>query len=216
MAEFKPGVLGVVSGKVGTVIASNWRDIYYLKGLPFFKKKKDGSSINCIRLARIHTFIRAVSPLAEEGFKHRYAGRSSPFHLAIKANMRAFKGKTAEIDFQSVVISAGSLAGAVEAEGSFISPEKMLIRWADLGDTNNQAPSDLANIVFYNASKEQAVTSAGNASRGGLEAEIELPKSYAGDELHGYIYFTNAANSRNSESFYLGCFRWPEPLKEQE
>ena len=34
MAQFNQGVNGAFSGKVGSVIGSNWRDIDYMRGLP--------------------------------------------------------------------------------------------------------------------------------------------------------------------------------------
>ncbi len=210
MAELVPGVIGSVSGKVGTVIGAKWRDIYYLKGLPSAKKKQDtGNNINCIRLAKIYDFLSAVSPLAEDGFKHQNTGRASAFNLAMKANMRAFKGDSTDLDFASVVLSTGSLTGAIGPGISFESPDCLVVSWADLGDSYNQAPSDRASILFYNSDQDVPVISTGEVRRGDLKAGILIPGSSAGDHLHGYIYFTNAAGTKNSPGIYLGVFIVP-------
>ncbi len=210
MAELVPGVIGSVSGKVGTVIGAKWRDIYYLKGLPSSKKKQQsGDTVNCIRLAKIYDFLSKVSPMVEEGFKHLNTGRASAFNLAMKANMRAFKGDSTDLDFASIVLSAGSLTGAIAPVLSFEPPDCLVISWADLGDSYNQAPSDRASILFYNSDKDMMVTSAGEVCRGDLKAGILIPASFGGDHLHGYIYFTNAAGTKNSRSIYLGGFTVP-------
>ncbi|MGX5690841.1 DUF6266 family protein [Arcticibacter tournemirensis] len=212
MAELVPGAIGLVSGKVGTVIASKWRDIHYLKGILKANKKKKGDqdNINCIRFTKIYDFLSFIPDLVEDGFKHQNTGRASAFNLALSANIGAFLGDGAELDYASIRISTGSLIGAIAPEVTFEVPDCITVRWADLGDTFNQAPSDRAMILFYNSDGGGAAISEGVVRRGELQAEIPFPPAFHGKHVQGYIYFTNAAGTKNSQSTYLGCFIVPE------
>lgn len=115
MATYKKGILGVFTGKVGTVIGSNWRGIDYMRSLPK-KSKKVATQPQLdqrFKFGLINSFFKSISTLIEIGYQSA-TGNKTPMNVAVSYHlMEAVTGVSPafEIDFTKVLISRGDLLG---------------------------------------------------------------------------------------------------------
>lgn len=207
MAELTNGPLGSISGKVGNVIASNWRDISYLRGLSK-RSSKEPTELQLITRMKFRLMLAFLSPIKQVidlGFKNKYTGRSTAFNLALQANLQAISGIYPDlaVDLSKVVLSTGNLVRCADPVMEATVPDVLTVRWAELGQAQEQYMSDIVTIVLYNPEKEVHAIYSGTAVRGDYQMELNLPESFSGDEVHGYIFFTNEAGNKNSKSVYL-------------
>src|SRR5690606_16534393 len=90
MAILKGGPNGPFSGKVGSVIGSNWRDIDYIKGLTLIKKHKPSEAqiVQRQRFRNITTFLYQVQDALNKGWDKKKKTRGTITNEAISYNSR--------------------------------------------------------------------------------------------------------------------------------
>ncbi|WP_256010287.1 DUF6266 family protein [Desertivirga xinjiangensis] len=212
MAELNNGPLGGISGKLGNMVASNWRDISYLraKGKRSKNDPTDKQKIVREKFKMMFDFLIQIKRIVELGFKNKYTGRSTAYHHAVKKNMAAFKGTypDLEIDLALIEISAGYLLPCSGPEMVPDAEGDLTVKWDDQGSIENQEPSDEATVVLYSEEKKLHAVYVG-AQRSELEMLVTLPKSFSGDTVHGYIFFTDVTGKLNSKSIYMGSVKIP-------
>ena len=122
MATINNGVIGRASGKVGAVIASSWKSINYLKGLP--KKRTKGMSeeqlIQQDRFLKISKFLMPITPILQVGFGLSKTEKMTPTNVALQLNIaQAVSGTypNFSLDYSKIEISTGSYlnGGGMEA-----------------------------------------------------------------------------------------------------
>ena len=207
MAELQNNPLGNLKGKMGNLVASNWRDINYLKAKPK-KSTKERSENQVIALARfrmMQEFLVQIKQVVEIGFGNKYTGRSTTFNLAVKANKDATAGTypEIEIDYPAISLSNGNLTSCADPKVVAEAGTTINISWKELGQVQQQQASDLTTIVVYDADKKVHAIYGGQ-TRSEYVAEITLPESFAGDQVHVWMFFSTASGDKNSKTSYLG------------
>ena len=207
MAELRNGPLGFISGKVGNVIAGNWRDISYLRGLSkrSTKEPTEQQLIARMKFSLALAFLAPIKEVVDLGFKNQYTGRMTAFNHSVKMNIEAVKGTFPDllIDPAKIVLSTGNLMRCADVVMDPTGPGIVTVSWGDLGQVKAQLATDIPTVVLYNPAKEVHATYSGTARRGDYSMELEIPQSFSGDEVHGYIFFTTATGDKNSKSVYL-------------
>lgn len=208
MAKLQPGVIGTLSGKIDNVIASNWRDIRYLRGLAKTggKEPTEAQLTQRAKFTLIFDFLSTFASIAEMGFQYQYTGKSTAFNLAMSANMAAAGGTAPDvtINYPAVTISKGRLTPTPDASVNSTSAGVVTITWPSLDTVSDQELSDHAVVVIYNPAKKIAVYSANGAVRSDLKIDLHVPASFSGDEVHAWLFFSSDKAKKNSATKYAG------------
>ena len=111
-------------------------------------------------------------------------------------------GKDVKIDFDRVLVSAGSLMPVFEGTATQ-DRDKMYFNWQDNSSMGNAESADIAMLLVYNKDKETAVYDTEAALRSDRHTELSLPNDWEGDELVAYLSFCSADGSCVSNSVRL-------------
>jgi len=210
MARYKNGINGQLSGKVGSVIASSWRGVDYLKGLnnSSGKRRTAGQLRQQEVFALVTRWLKPVRDVVWIGFQSVREAKT-PMNEAISLVMRhavVFVDGKPLIDFPKVVFSRGVLL-ASWVTGVFALPGAGLrVEWLNAsGSVCCNGDDDRACFLFYNLPKGCFAVFMEDALRADGSAVLQLPADFAGDAVQGYMFYTCAAGKRVSTSVYLGC-----------
>ncbi|MGD9928729.1 MAG: DUF6266 family protein [Mangrovibacterium sp.] len=208
MGKISQGILGGFSGKVGTVIGGSWKGIDYMRSIP-------ASVANPRTAAQVQQrtkfttaigFLQSMTSFLRVGFKY-YAIKMTAFNAAMAYTLKnAVYGEDPEyfIVYSDALVSRGSLTGAMNGAAASTVPGQVNITWTDNSDEGTALAGDLANVVIYNPTKDQAVTVIGGNTRSSGAQSVTTPATFAGDEVHVYLAFQTANQSDVSNSAYLG------------
>lgn len=207
MATYKKGILGVFTGKVGTVVGSSWKGISYMKSLP----KSSGKAPTPLQLdqrlkfALVGNFLKPIKSLTNIGYGS-VTGNVTPanavasYHLnnAVIGNSPNF-----QIDYPMVMFSRGELPGpAVPA--MIAAPSGALnFSWVDNATANLAQPNDKAIVLVFNVTTKEFVHDA-TAERSGGSLEMILPAHFVGNTVHAWMAFFDVNDKQVSTSVYLG------------
>ncbi len=86
MGIIRNGGNGAFSGKAGSFIGSNWRDIHYIKGIPRISKKpKTRKQLEQqAKFSLAIRFLRPVKKQVEIGFAKIKQGHTTSYNLALQ------------------------------------------------------------------------------------------------------------------------------------
>lgn len=210
MAEFINGANGSFTGKVGSVVGSNWRDINYIRGVGKRSKKAPSQAQleQQAKFALIIGFLGQLKDLLNASFGGGKTGRATAYNLAVQYNLKsAVIGSYPlfSIDYSKLLLSKGSLAlpafASIEAE----TAGEIKVSWDPTPNEFNGGESDKVSILLYNSDKNLFMSnSLAPALRSDGTIDIEIPESYTGDKLHGFLYLVTPEKGKLSNSFYLG------------
>ncbi|MES2454487.1 MAG: DUF6266 family protein [Bacteroidota bacterium] len=208
MARYKNGINGPVSGKVGSVVASSWKGIDYVKGLsdPRGKQGTPGQVGARQIFATVSSWLRPLKLLINIGFQNCTEGMT-PMNVAISLTLReAVKGLGAdrEIDFSRAVFSRGDLLISLIEGVTALVAGVLQVMWRDAPASAFCKDTDRATFVFYNPAKEQFVAFEHVALRADGEVVLQLPAEFSGDLVHCYQFYVSEQGDAVSSSQYLG------------
>lgn len=208
MGIIRNGGNGAFSGKAGSFIGSNWKNVDYIKGIPKLSKKPATQKQldQRVRFGVVATHLGQVKDILNMGFKLKEQGRATGFNLAVQhAINNAVLGSypTYEIDHSQVLISKGTLAKAIV---SATLPESFTLRlnWMVILNGRNSFPSDKLFVLIYSPVLNLFLDFENSALRSTGTVDIMLQEEFAEQQLHVYTFFQHDDNSRCSESQYAG------------
>jgi hypothetical protein len=108
------------------------------------------------------------------------------------------------IDYESALVSRGSLPGALNPRVQSTTPNQIDFGWSDNSEDSTASANDRVLLVALNPAKQKAISIIGGNERSVGEQSIEIPSAFAGDEIHCFIAFQNANQSVLSNSVYVG------------
>jgi len=214
MATLKNGILGGVSGKIGNVVGSSWNGIDYLKTLPshYTDAKTDVQVSNRSRFLSVIRFLQPITEFIRVGYKS-LALKKTAFNAATSYHYHnAISGEYPDIviDFTKVIVSRGNLTGAYNAAAISTTAATMQISWADNSTDGSAKADDVAMVVVYHPVLKEAYFTLNAGSRSDLSADLQLPQSFSGGEVHVYLSFmaldalSSQATKSVSTSVYVG------------
>jgi hypothetical protein len=212
MATYKQGANGAFSGKVGSVVGSNWRSVDYLKGMP----KKSSKPITEPQLAQRLKFSLAplyLSPIKDIlniGFKDKQLNKITGYNAAVKAFLSQAIGGTYPdfvIDFSQVVISKGSLL-VFHGLNAVLQGNDLLLSWQSLLNRYNAFADDVLTVVLFNDNKKMYLVYEG-VQRDALTYTAVIGANFTGDVIYGWAFSVKRDSSSVSNSQYLGTFTMP-------
>ncbi len=211
MGKISKGILGPVSGTVGTVVGGSWKGIYYLRS-----KSSRGKRAFSAKAAQqqkkfglVTSFLRSLTPLLRDTFASS-SSKMSGFNAATAYTLKnAVKGDFPDysIDFSLVLVSRGSLPGAVKPVAS-VNGTAVHFTWQDNSGTGNAVKNDPVVVVVYSPAKQQALFITHTATRSSATVDIDVSQ-FRGDDVHTYIAFLATDASDASDSLYTGKLTMP-------
>lgn len=205
MATYKKGINGPIKGKIGHVVAVTWRGIEVLRAMPEpSSKPASPAQLKQRRIfGMVNSWVKPLRDLIWIGYQ-LYEDEKTPMNHAVSFIMKQCLTAEGQIDFPKVAFSRGDLHAPMMRE--IIQYDDLLIhlKWENTLPALFNAIDDLATFIFYNSTKGKFVTFEAAAQRDDSEALLQLPTSFAGDLIHGYVHFVRAHGVGVSTSVYLG------------
>jgi len=206
MARITKGILGPVSGTVGTVVGSSWKDIYYLKSQPSTKKRTPtvDQLDHQLRFSVVLNFIQTMVGLVQITFK-KYAVKMSEYNAAFSYNYHnAVMGSAPDymIDFTKALVSRGELPNAT-APSATVTGNSIYFTWTDNSGTGAAAATDKAVLVVFCPNLNVTQYSTNNATRSSGAGAIDVT-NFNGEVVETWIAFLSEDGKEASNSMYTG------------
>ena len=210
MGRLLGGVNGQIQGKVGQISGSSRNGIPYIKG-PYKNRTKTVSKkelLNRKKFAAAQAWLAPILDFVREGFRG-YSKRSQGFVAAkswLLKNGFTGQGEDLRIDPSLVKVSFGDLP----------NPADISVAWTETGTlkfTWNPAYVDLRDcdqvmMLAYDVERAYAfINTTGQLRRTGVD--ILAIDQTQGKNYHVYAAFNAADRSRQSDSVYLGEWKFP-------
>ena len=208
MGTINEGIMGGFSGSVGTVVGGNWKGIDYMRAKTSNRSDAKSNS-QLIQRAKFSAIIQFLKPLKEflrVGFKSQAVGKSA-FNAATSYHMEnALTGTFPDfqIDFSKVMVSRGSLPGALNPAAVPGSAAEIVFSWDNNSSKIYASADDKVVLVIYNPLKESVLSILGGNSRLSGSQRVALPANFSGDEVHCYIAFQKSNQGVISDSRFVG------------
>lgn len=203
MGRIKQGILGGFSGRVGTVVGSNWKSVHYMRALAVNVKDSNTEKQQCQRnkFLMALNFLKTITPFVRTGYQN-YTQDQSAFNAAMSYVLKnAVKGCGANtsIDYNKVLVARGSLTTAKDATVT-VAGNKASYVWTDNSGAGDAKATDNALLLAYNKNKGEAVYTTSSATRAQAKAELVLPTDWSDDALALYLSFcsTDSRDVANS------------------
>jgi hypothetical protein len=215
MAKIEKGILGGLSGLVGTVVGATFRTIETLRSRP--KKSKKAPVQEQIdqrsRFGLVTELISRINVFIEEGFKPK-SKYLSPVNAAVQYHLNeAVTGVTPnfKVDFTKLLISNGKMPGVAKITFTALAEGNVKVTWSP--DVSNFPPlerplriKDSARLLLYNENAD-SFTLTGYEMRSVGTIESMAPRPSAGDTVHGYLFFVAEDGKKTSRSDYMGSVK---------
>ena len=207
MGTIKKGILGGFSGIVGTVIGASWKGIDYMRSraTSISNPRTPAQVEQRAKFTAVGMFLKPLTSFLRIGFKSA-AIKMSAYNAAMSFNLKnAITGifPAFDIDYSKVLISQGTLPGALNPATVSATAGTVRFTWENNSWETNASTDDQAVLVVYNPAKQAAVSVIGAIARSVGSQTIILPNSFTGDQVQCYIAFQNANQSVISNSQYV-------------
>ncbi|MDD4778536.1 MAG: DUF6266 family protein [Fermentimonas sp.] len=211
MGTIKKGILGGFSGKVGTVVGASWKGIDYIRSLPTTVRnpRTPGQLNQRGKFSTVISFLSKITPLIKIGFKD-YTSKQTAVNAAMSYNLtNAVVGDAGvyEMDFEKVMVSRGPLFKPVSGE-VLVADGEISIGW-NVDSEGNGSKTDMANILVYNSTKDEAIVMLNVNDRFEGYAPVTYQDHWKGDNVEIYVSFISADGRLVSDSMYLGSHPIP-------
>lgn len=203
-------ILGDMSGKIGTVILTTWKEIAVVKSLPSKKGKPSIGQTRQIDLfSTVMNFLKMVSHVIKIGYQLPKKAKMTELNAATSYHMlNAVIGEYPDysIDLSKVKFSNGlrSTEGSWNAQFDGGEGRYAAVTW-ELNPFPEKTTQldDHAVIIFYNETKKRFFVFEG-IQRSALGFTFSNNVAYTGNRLFCWIFFTSADGKLVSETEYLG------------
>ncbi len=204
MARLKNGILGGVSGTVGTVVGYRWRGKDYVRSKPRPRTspptKKEQK--NREKFAYTQQWLQPLIEFLRVGFKdyhENYEGFVAAKSYNAKHALIGFSPYF-QIDPSKAVLSYGDMDRATDGAATAEVQDYITFRWTG----GNFTYDDRAMLVAYDITGEVACFNTASERADGGYARLKLPEEMRGKQVDVYLAFVSEDRKRRSISQYLG------------
>ena len=208
MGKIPQGILGSLSGKVGSIIGGSWKGIDYIRIKPasVANPRTEGQVNQRNKFTITLEYLQATSDFIKVGYK-AFAVKKTEFNAAMSYVLNNAVGGIAPnftIDYSLALLSRGSLSSVLNGSTDLATPGQVTFDWDDNSAEGNANATDKAMVLVYNPSKKESVSILDGADRTVGSQVITIPNTYAGDTVELFMAFVSADGSQVSNSVYLG------------
>lgn len=201
MAKITGSILGNVSGKIGNVTFTNWKDIRVIKasGRSSGKTPTDEQKLVQEKFKAMSRLGKAFFPIAKIGLSS-VARMQSEQNMFMSLNFLALSGNLGSVvvNYPSIIASRGNLE-ALGGLASASSSGSINFTWVYQNDGNG---IDHAVLIAYNP-EDNVLVFKQDSLRSAQAGTLAAPASWMGKEIHAYA-FTISASRKVSNSQYAG------------
>ncbi|CAM1348396.1 DUF6266 family protein [Tenacibaculum crassostreae] len=208
MGKIPQGILGSLSGKVGSIIGGSWKGIDYIRIKPasVANPRTEGQVNQRNKFTITLEYLQATSDFIKVGYK-AFAVKKTEFNAAMSYVLNNAVGGIAPnftIDYSLALLSRGSLSSVLNGSTDLATPGQVTFDWDDNSAEGNANATDKAMVLVYNPSKKESVSILDGVDRTVGSQAITIPNTYAGDTVELFMAFVSADGTQVSNSVYLG------------
>jgi hypothetical protein len=209
MGIINKGILGPVSGTVGTVIGGSWKGIPYLRSQPTSTRTEfTQPQLNQQqRFATTVSFLQPMTALLTVSFRD-FAVKMSGFNNAVSYTLKnAITGAypTYTIDYSMALVSRGDLPNAIGPAATVSGTNQIGYSWTDNTGVGKATATDKSILVVYCPARKQCIFTTAGSVRSAGSATIDVA-AFAGQTVQTYIGFVSADGKDIASSFFTGQF----------
>ena len=190
------GILGPVSGKVGTVVGSSWKGEGYIRALSGKPTAKATPAQEAVRVKfKIASeVVKPLMPFVKIGFAanaRRLTSRNKAMQQIIN---HCIGGDYPDfrVDYENLKLAEGRLPSLIDGRVSSTETGKVDLRWVSDMDNVNANPTDTLLVAVYCPEINEAVVSNGLAIRENENVTVTLPFQFTGKTVHCYAAFIDS------------------------
>lgn len=207
MATYNKGILGVFSGKVGTVIGSSWKGIDYMRSLPKAgtRTPSEKQVVQQAKFAMVTRFFKSIKDLIAVGYKD-VKGSITPYNEVVSYHLKETVNgdyPDFEINYPKMIFSRGQLPGVARPSLTANSGATFTLTWEDNSTANLASGNDRAIILAYQPASKEFVC-LDTVVRAAMNANLELPDHFIDTEVQVWMAFFAPDASLVSTSVYVG------------
>jgi hypothetical protein len=206
MGRTSKGIMGDLSGTVGTVVGATWRGKAYLRSKPDTKKKAKKSNRQLAQQAKFaiaSTMLHSMKDLLEIGFKTVAIGLTGKNKALGHMLKKAIAGTYPDFNiiYSKVMVSQGNLLNAFDAKAAALK-EAIQFTWTNNSNTSNADDSDKVLMVAYCPEFNCTVYRIGSTRS--TDGDTLLLPGLSGRLMHTWVSFISADEENIATSLYTG------------
>lgn len=207
MAKIRKGILGPISGQIGSVIGSSWKGIPYIReeSQKEPKERTKGQIATQQKMKFINDALVPFHPYINIGFANN-AVQKTEISAAFSLNYdTAFLGvyPNLSVDYSKLIISVGKLPMIEDITVALTDPENVKLTWSQ----NNVQPAsfdDQLMLVLYCQELHKADGLIGGFKRTDKQCIFKFNPKFAGKTLHVFVSMTSINRKKIANSLYFG------------
>lgn len=213
MGDIIKGILGEVSGLVGTVVGAVVHGVATIRSRPRKSSKPPVQSQIDQRnkFAMVTGFMFRINPVINIGYQS-FKNKMSPTNAAVQDALKNSVIGIApdfELDYPNIRISKGNLVDSPTMELlPAVAGHKLAFKWDTAAElTGAEAVLrglDQGVFLIYNETKDRSFSYIQVVERNAGAYSINFPSVFVGDKLHVYFFFVSPNGKSVSTSQYLG------------
>ncbi|RWU10612.1 DUF6266 family protein [Pedobacter chitinilyticus] len=209
MGIIRNGGNGAFSGKAGSFIGSNWKNVSYIKGIPRLSSKPptDKQKAQRARFALVLAFLSPIKEIVKIGFQAQEKQKASAFNLAIQHALNfaiVCDYPDYSLDLSKVLLAKGSLTAPAGIALTSPAAAKVQIAYSNMANKLTAFDDDRLAVIFY--SEENAIfmpyIDVAKRSDGGVL--LDVPTEFVGKQIDTFLFFIAQNSTRCSLSLYAG------------
>ncbi|SFH35512.1 DUF6266 family protein [Pedobacter insulae] len=208
MRTFKHGILGKCSGKIGNLIAYNYRGTQVFRSVA----KKSTKPVTTaqqeqrMRFGLIAHFLAPLKSIVNKGYGNSKATKSQLGQCIAYHTKHAVKGifPDLEIDYGKVVLTTGRLLGVSYAEVFSDNAGCLNFSWID-HRAETDGGTDNVILMVYSPARDRHEFLRTSYNRTTGFAMLHVPLGFSGDKVHCWMAFISENGKEFSASSYLGA-----------
>ena len=208
MATINNGVLGTISGRIGSLVFYVNRGKPVLRSMPRKRKRPPtvAQQAQRMRFSLIIQFLSPLKSLTGKGYGNSQGKRSQIAQCIAYHAKHTVKGRfpDLEIDYRKVRITTGRLLGADYGEVFSDSAGCVNFTWIDRSNGYHGFGQDQAALIVYNPTKHRHEFLRSASYRASECAMLDVPLEFSGDRLHCWVVFISQCGKHYANSTYLG------------
>ncbi|RCS26473.1 hypothetical protein DUT90_11995 [Polaribacter sp. WD7] len=208
MGKISQGILGGLSGKVGSIIGGNWKGIDYIRIKPssVANPRTPGQVNQRNKFSATIEFLQPNKDFLNVGFK-AFAIKKTSFNAAmsyILGNAITGTAPNFNVDYSLALLSKGNLTAPLNGSVDLSTANQVTFDWDDNSSDGNASTTDKSMVLAYNQSKKESIYILDGAQRSVTSQVLILPTSYTGDTIQLFMAFVSEDGKKVSNSVYLG------------
>jgi hypothetical protein len=208
MGTYKQGILGSFMGKIGSVIGSSWRGIYYMRIMPasVSNPQTPAQMEQRAKFSTAFAFLKPLVSFLRQSYKAAAIEMSEINAAMSDCILNNILGTYPDfyVDYETLLVSTGPLQSVPSATAVADGGGDISITWDDNTGVGNAAADDIATIVIYNPDLPDIDVDLTAATRADGTATVTVPAIYVGSDVHVYLVLNTGVGGDFANSVYAG------------